>query len=544
MSTGIGQTSLHKNPFWILGVTVRDDRRRIVERAEERSLHLDHDECQKARLQLTTPRTRLAAEVGWMPGVSPNRAEQLAARLLNDPLSIRSENGLPPLAHANLLVSAFETLGEFTAPTDVATSIQQLALLLDHLDPEMIRRDINEDRGVSGFPQLLDNAHVGEELAARKREALSSLRRTLDRMRTESLVEAITMAVEIATQAGSSHAPELIDELVDRYSVEAHEFLEKEAANIDKLLDAARTAAKTGHRALYKIIENIETVARNWDRIAQPIQLSARARGIDHEPSAELGVKIRNLAISLNNEHDLVAEAKQLTKLVQEVFAELPVLAERVEEDASALQTISTERKAWEEGIGFEAEVGTVFKNTLRMSPEGITWKGRTYPLEAITRVRWGGVKHSLNGIPTGTTYTIAFGDTQNESVVETRREDVYSPFLEKLWRGVGVRLSMELVQALKAGNTVYFGDVAVADDYVELKRHKVLRSADPVKKQWQEVQIWNADGSFCIGAQEDKNTYVNLSYIHVPNVHILEHIIRIGFKQGVNRLSDLLQSG
>src|SRR3546814_8022812 len=56
-------TALHQTPFAILGVTTRDDRRRIVELAEEKSLELDHDVCQKARSDLTNPRTRLSAEI-------------------------------------------------------------------------------------------------------------------------------------------------------------------------------------------------------------------------------------------------------------------------------------------------------------------------------------------------------------------------------------------------------------------------------------------------------------------------------------------------
>jgi hypothetical protein len=60
-----------------LGVTTRDNRRRIVELAEEKSLELDHDVCQKARSDLTNPRTRLSVEIAWLPGVSPRKAIQL-----------------------------------------------------------------------------------------------------------------------------------------------------------------------------------------------------------------------------------------------------------------------------------------------------------------------------------------------------------------------------------------------------------------------------------------------------------------------------------
>ena len=101
----IRTTILHKNPFAILGVTTRDDRKKIVEQAEEKSLELDHDVCQKARTDLTNPRNRLSAEISWLPGVSPRKASQLLESLLRDPLAIREESGLPTLAHCNLMAA-------------------------------------------------------------------------------------------------------------------------------------------------------------------------------------------------------------------------------------------------------------------------------------------------------------------------------------------------------------------------------------------------------------------------------------------------------
>ena len=98
-------TSLHRSAFWILGASSRDDRQRIVQHADEKSLELDHDLCQKARSELTNPRTRLAAEIAWLPGISPKKAQQLAARILSEPMAI--ESGIPALAHLNLMTAAF-----------------------------------------------------------------------------------------------------------------------------------------------------------------------------------------------------------------------------------------------------------------------------------------------------------------------------------------------------------------------------------------------------------------------------------------------------
>lgn len=543
-------TALHQTPFAILGVTTRDDRRRIVELAEEKSLELDHDVCQKARSDLTNPRTRLSAEIAWLPGVSPRKASQLVEGLLHDAMAVREESGLPTLAHLNLLAAAFEAVdGEHDAD-DLASFIQEVAYLVDEIDPEDVLRDINEDRAASGFPEVRALDQIEAELAERKRYYRSAIKDALDRLPPTTLVQVMTDTVEEVTLGGEDHAPELIDDLVDSYEVETQGFLQKEAENVHKLIKAARDSANSGEAAVKPYVDKLDAVARNWDKVAQPIQLSAKARGIDHEASRDLAYEIRSLAIDLFNTHDMLTQAQRLTGLLQELFAELPEVSERVEQDADALADIFHERKQavarrdeWAREITYRAEIGVMFKDTLSISPDGISWKGQSFSLDSITRVRWGGVRHSVNGVPTGTTYTIAFGDKRSEAVVELKKEDIYSKFIDKLWRAVCVRLLGEMLEALKDGRDLYFGDALLHDDGITLVRHKFLGANERVRCTWGQVQIWNADGSFCIGSKDDKKTNVGISYIHVANTHILEQLIRMAFKKpGLRRLSELLQ--
>lgn len=543
-------TALHKTPFAILGVTTRDDRRRIVELAEEKSLELDHDVCQKARSDLTNPRTRLSAEIAWLPGVSPRKASQLVENLLHDPMAVREESGLPTLAHLNLLAAAFEAVDSEHDAEDLASFIQEVAYLVDEIDPEDVLRDINEDRAVSGFPEVRALDQIEAELAERKRYYRSAIKDALDRLPPTTLVQVMTDTVEGVTLGGEDHAPELIDDLVDSYEVETQGFLQKEAENVHKLIKAARDSANSGEAAVKPYVDKLDAVARNWDKVAQPIQLSAKARGIDHEASRDLAYEIRSLAIDLFNTHDMLTQAQRLTGLLQELFVELPEVSERVEQDADALADIFHERKQavarrdeWAREITYRAEIGVMFKDTLSISPDGISWKGQSFSLDSITRVRWGGVRHSVNGVPTGTTYTIAFGDKRSEAVVELKKEDIYSKFIDKLWRAVCVRLLGEMLEALKDGRDLYFGDALLHDDGITLVRHKFLGANERVRCTWGQVQIWNADGSFCIGSKDDKKTNVGISYIHVANTHILEQLIRMAFKKpGLRRLSELLQ--
>ena len=541
---------LQQNPFALLGVTTRDDRRRIVELAEERSLELDHEACQKARSDLTSPRMRLNAEMAWLPGVSPRKAQQLVSALHSDPMSIREESGLPTLAHMNLLAAAFEAVDGNDSSEDVAEFIQEMAYLADDLSAEQVLRDVNEDRSVSGFPEVRGIDQVEAELSERKRYYRNAIKDALNRLSPASLVDAMTAAVDGITCGGEDHAPELVDDLVDSYAVETQGFLRKEAESVEKLINAARDSAKSGENVVKPIVDKLVAVARNWDKVAQPIQLSAKARGIDHEPSHEIAYSIRSLAIYLFNEYDMLNQSQRLTELIQELFAELPEVVERVDEDAEALADIfenskrsEAQKNEWEREITFRADVGVVFKNTLSISPDGLAWKNQRYPLEAVTRVRWGGVRHSVNGIPTGTTYTLAFGDNRSEAVVELKNESTFSTFIDKLWRAVGVRILTELFETLKAGNEVCFGEATLRDDGVILIKHRLLGTNELVRCSWGQVHVWSADGAFYIGAQDDKKTYVGLSYIHAANIHVLEQAIRMAFKiPGVRRLSDVLQ--
>jgi hypothetical protein len=541
-------TTLHANPFCVLGVTTRDDKHKIVEMAEERALHLDHDLCQKARADLTNPRARLTAEMAWMPGVAPRVAENLTKALSDDPLSIRSDDDLPELARANLMAAAFELVDEDESAKSIAEFIRDFAWAVETIDVDKVLRDINEDRAISGFPEVKGVEAIEEELAERRKAYRAVLKNLLDTMDANKLVETMTDAVAVATDDGENQGPALIDELVDAYETGAQSFLQKEYENISTLVESAREAAARGEKAVAPIIDKLGKVARNWDRVAQPIQLSAKSRGIAHPPSHEVAKKLRNLGIYLNNEHDMLEHVHWMTELLQELFAELPEVVEKLGEDAetiSGLRRQAEEKERnhaqWERDITFRTELGVLFKDKLSISPEGIRWKGYLYPLESITRVRWGGVRHSVNGIPTGTTHTIGFGDRHSERGIELREEATYTRFLDALWRAVCVRLMFSIIEQLMEGQSMTFGDMMVEDGAVTLTKHKFLGS-EKVRISWHDVHVWSSDGSFFIGKQGDKKTYGSSSYINNWNTHLLEHIIRGGFKKGVSRLSDYLK--
>ena len=337
---------LLQNPFHILNASPRDNRRRIMELADERSLLLDSSECMEARSELTNPRKRLSAEVAWLPGIGPKRVGEMLSLLESSPTDLLAVDKLSSIARANLLASGLARLPNHNA-ADVAEWILEISWAFEDLDPEELRVIINEERVVSGFPEVSDLSAVEAEIQERRRHYRQVIKSALDNLSPKELVEAVTVSVESATDNGEEHGPIMIADLIDSYEVEAQGFFDKEEGNIRVLVEKLRAAvdAKRPDSTLAPMVNQLIQVVKNWDTVAKPIQVSTKSRGLDHDASRRVAGLVRGLAIHMFNEHDKLDFSLQLTNMLQEVFAEVGEVAERTAEDADALGEIAERRK-------------------------------------------------------------------------------------------------------------------------------------------------------------------------------------------------------
>ena len=297
----------------------------------------------------------------------------------------------------------------------------------------------------------------------------------------------------------------------------------------------------------------VDTVVTNWDAVAQPIQVSSRSRGTDHGPSHEVAAEIRSLAVELNNQHGLIEVSRMLNAILQRVFAEVDKVVEQSEEDAAILDDLAVQRtnfltrmeleaESWKNEITYQADVGAVVKKRLQISPDGVSWQGRQIALENITRVRWGGMRHSVNGIPSGTRYTVVVGSEGAIVRIELRKENTYSEFVERLWKAAGVRLLTEMLEGLRGGGRYSFGKAVVTDYGIELEERRVFGANTKVPCKWTELRIGQRPGAFYIAKNNAKKVDIELPYQEIDNVHILEAAMRTFWKRSSHRMSDLLE--
>ena len=160
-------------------------------------------------------------------------------------------------------------------------------------------------------------------------------------------VRAVIAVIESATESRAGCWQILIEDTVDAYEEGAAFFLETEEKNIEILEKKIRIAAdeEASDPVFHSMVDELLQTVEEWDTIAQPIQLHRNRQGLRHDASHDVTDRIRQLAIFLFNEYDKLDSAQKILSVLQEVFTEIPAIAERITADLNTLNRIAEQRK-------------------------------------------------------------------------------------------------------------------------------------------------------------------------------------------------------
>ena len=337
--------SLTSNPFFVLGATPSDDRRRIMALANDRQLDGSEGAIREARSTLLTPRKRLAAEIAWLPGLGREEIRQvLAAKDEHPDAGQRMTESLPDLARTNLMADRLAEADPATVSSvGLAAWIVDLAAAHDRIRADKVTTTVNEARLEAGVP-MASQRDVAEELQGRRNHFRDAMERCLDGLPFERMMEVVTFVVNQATQEGACHAAPLIDNLVDSYyERKIRETMAARRREIGKLVSQVRERVGVDVAGL---VGQIEREVKAWDVTAQPIQVSLASRGMSHTHSDEVMRELRDLAVDLFNKHGLLEVAHRLIKTLRDVFAEMEPIMELLDKDVSALDGIASNVEA------------------------------------------------------------------------------------------------------------------------------------------------------------------------------------------------------
>jgi hypothetical protein len=542
--------SLAQNPFFLLGASSRDNRDRLLELADDLSASGDPAVRDSARSELTNPRQRFRAELRWLPGLSPSRSSRLVERTLNGVPEPELIGGLQPLAAVNALVSGLLAANGLGSD-EICAQLLAVCGLVESVEFDAVVKRINEDRQIAGVPKAGDARSLRSEIDEWRAEILGNLVEVLRRRSLDVRVALLTEAVERGTVEGAQHGPLLLHELVDRMAVDVRELLASRESEVDRECEVIRKMAEYG-QAESEVLRQSEfliTALNSWNEIAHPFQLSSAARGSEHEESRRLCIKVRSLAVDLHNRWNFTAAAESITGAMRLVFAELGRVAAMVDDDLAKIASLREDAKKeeaarleWEASIRFDGTYGLVFKKYVSVSAAGVRMDRRIIALSEIARVRWGGTRHSVNGIPTGTTYSIIVAGSKSGVPIriECRREPIYLGMVQALGRAVLWRMVVELAEQLKSGKRQSFDEVHVEDTGLWLTKQTLFKNETKFFV-WANLLIVSEGGAFVISAKAEKGFESRLSYIQTDNVHVLEMAMRILWKQGGPTLSSAI---
>ncbi len=544
---------IKENPFYILDATTRDNRQKIVELAEEKSFDIDEDLCQKARSDLTMPRNRVFAELNWLPGVSPRKVALLVSQLKTSDKDLYSVEGIPDLARINILMELLNTEHIKFNNNELEEIIVNIVYDFENLDINEIIRDINEDRIVSGFQEINDYELVENHLIEKKRSCVKLILKRLNNLDTKHLIDIMTRIVDEETANGEIQASSMIEDLVDDYKLHTQNFLEQEFEKIKKLIEVIRDRSDEGKDSISSLIDKLLQITQNWDNVAQPIQLSMKSRGLDEPLSTQVANTIRLLGIDLTNDYGYVELSQKISESLKELFAELPEIVERVEEDIDTLDDLfyqiqeakdkkERDKREYEESLNYSAEIGPFFKDKVSISPKQITWKNKTFLINEITKMSWGVEKITVN-FQSDYYYTIYYGNDKEIVKFELKNESsIYESVIDRLWKTAGANIMTKMLKELKNGNVLDFRGVKIYDHGINLYKSNWF-SVDEKIFNWSDVEIYSSNGEFVIKSRYEKKFSTTMSYKDVYNVHFLEQLIRIYFKEPkAKKLSDLLE--
>ena len=540
---------LRDNPFSILSASTRDRKSRLIELAEEAALHGDHEAAVNARGTLGNTRTRLVAEIAWFPGLSPSRIKRTLEQI---DLGKRPElEGMNPLCQANFATEALR-LCESSDPDALQNAVMELSTYVEEIDPELVFQSINEDRQAAGIPQLTDGALVEAEIAERVRHIERCVTVQLEDLPSTAMVRCYERLASWSTNDGEDESQRLIDALIDSYELKAGGFLDAEAERIQQLI--ASVQASADRHAPEKLVRagvtEIINALRSWDLVAQPIQLAYMSRGLDHADSSALAFSARSLAVHLFNEHDYLQDATLLSEALQEIFAEVASVSDKIQEDIEALEDIAVNRaeKARAEAedeakfareITYETTFGSIFKDKFRISPSGFDYKGTLIPLEKISAVRWGAVNKSVNGIPSGTDYFFGYSTASNTIALQPN-ERAYREIIQRTWRAVCVRILLGWIKEWAAGRVVNIGGVEVSDEGLILSRSRFFSEPERQFFAWSDMTKSAHNGWLGFKGISDKRFSVQFSYKDTWNIHIFDFAIDKIWEGKASKLSQI----
>jgi len=307
---------------------------------------LDPDVCSKARADLLHPRKRIAAEVTWLPGVEPNKANKLVESIHNSTDDVLEYKDLPVLAKTNLLAATLIRLKEFDSD-DCRDIMSLLILSYEEIVASDTFKLINEDRIISSFPILNDIVVVEEELYRVRTFYHDTCNKILDELESSRLINTLIYLVKNLTFTGNYHPPELLKGILDSYEVSIQELIKKQKSVIDNIIYKLRISYnnKQNDEHIKVLVDDLRKEVSIWAFFLKPLQISKSSIGLEFNQGHSVYIDIRNLSVEISNKYCHYKISQELFDILNTNELYYDRLEEEIQQDKIILTKLLNENE-------------------------------------------------------------------------------------------------------------------------------------------------------------------------------------------------------
>ncbi len=257
---------LSENPFCILGVSIRDSKQVIDEKADDRCFDEPEREeiFEKAKGILLNPQQRLQAELGWFPDVQPQEEQRLLAAATKQQTIYMS--GMNKLAAMN------QKLIGMKQKVQLANDIVYLDNTYREMDMAQLLAWVNKSRSVSGFPAVQGVEPIEAVWHEVRNNIREQLQEAVDNMAASQYTEiALEVSQAVLRQQGKYGG--IVQDFMDGYRLSVEQQLEEWEEHtlqlFDKVLDNPSSS-------------NVQAACGAMDkggRLARPLTVMSVAEG-------------------------------------------------------------------------------------------------------------------------------------------------------------------------------------------------------------------------------------------------------------------------
>ena len=263
-----------RNAFEILGATPNNDNKKLQELFEEQQLLADDNtEIEWAYAELSNPKKRIAHEVAYFADESISNYIALV------------KNEFPERPNVS----------------ETAKYIVEAGLFLESATNRLFEQ-ISDSRLISDFPSI-EESDLSNIIEALNNEYVALGSTYFDGISEKSLVSIFNAIVKI-----EEYQSNFIDDLIEHYRFKIEDSLKENEDKCRESFDEVeRYCNRYNHEGIlsYLVIEKANQFVKElkeWDKLAQPLQVNMQYHGVEDEESSSFARNIRNRVIDIVND--------------------------------------------------------------------------------------------------------------------------------------------------------------------------------------------------------------------------------------------------